>query len=154
MRVEQIMSEMPYYCGPGDNLGTATSLMWKGSCGFLPVINDGRLAGVITDRDICIALGTRGVPAGEVKVGEVMSKNVVSCAPEDDVCVVLRLMREKEVHRLPVLQNGTLVGVVSIDDVLLRAAPRPGKEPEITSAEMLQTVEAIDMQHVRRISHN
>ena len=72
MKVKEVMMGTPYYCQPETNLGSATELMWKANCGFLPVQTpDGKVIGVITDRDICIALGTRNRLAGDVAVGEV-----------------------------------------------------------------------------------
>ena len=86
MKVKDAMMETPYYCQPESNLGSATELMWNANCGFLPVQSaDGKVIGVITDRDICIALGTRNCPAGEVSVGQVMSGKLYSCAPDDDI---------------------------------------------------------------------
>ena len=93
MRVVDIMMGTPYFCRPETNLGSATELMWTGNCGFLPVVgSEGKVVGVVTDRDICIALGTRGRPSGEVTVAYVMSKKVYSCAPDDDVRVALSAM--------------------------------------------------------------
>ena len=67
MRVLDVMMGTPYFCRPEKNLGVATELMRKGNCGFLPVVgSEERVVGVVTDRDICIALGTRGRPSGEV----------------------------------------------------------------------------------------
>ena len=142
MKVKDAMMETPYYCQPESNLGSATELMWNANCGFLPVQSaDGKVIGVITDRDICIALGTRNCLAGEVSVGEVMSGELHSCAPDDDIHVALQTMREARIRRLPVMaKNGTLVGVLSMDDILFRAEPRsPGKEPELASDEVVRT---------------
>jgi len=147
MRVLDVMMGTPYHCRPETNLGAATELMWIGNCGFLPVVSEeGRVIGVITDRDICMALGTRGLPSGEVTVAEGMSKNVYFCAPEDDVHVALRAMREGHVRRLPVITNaGELVGVISIDELLLRAEPLTlGRAPELSSEEVIRTLQAIN----------
>ena len=151
MRVVDIMMGTPYYCRPETNLGSATELMWTGNCGFLPVVgNEGKVVGIVTDRDICIALGTRGRPSGSVKVTEVMSQKVHSCAPEDDIHVALRAMREGRVRRLPVIsKSGDLVGVISMDDVLLRAeAPSFGKAPELSTEEVVKTFQAINVRQL------
>jgi len=146
MKVKDAMMETPYYCQPENNLGSATELMWNANCGFLPVQSaDGKIIGVITDRDICIALGTRNCPAGEVSVGEVMSGKLHSCAPDDDIHMALQTMMQAKIRRLPVMaQNGTLVGVLSMDDIVFRAEPRsPGKEPELSSDEVVRTLRSI-----------
>jgi len=151
MRVVDVMMGTPYYCRPESNLGSATELMWTGNCGFLPVMGKGeKVSGIITDRDICVALGTRGRPSGEVRVDEVMSSKVFSCAPEDDIHLALRAMREGHVRRLPVItKQGALVGVISMDDVLLRAqAPSMGKAPELSSDEIVKTFRAINVRQL------
>lgn len=147
MRVVDVMMGTPYHCRPDTNLGTATELMWTGNCGFLPVVGEeGRVVGIITDRDICVALGTRGRPSGDVTVAEVMTSKVYSCLPEDDIHVALRSMREEHVRRLPVItMHGALVGVISMDDVLLRAETAgAGKTPELSSEEIVKTYREIN----------
>jgi CBS domain-containing protein len=147
MKVVDVMMGTPYHCRPETNLGSATEMMWTGNCGFLPVVgHDEKVVGIITDRDICVALGTRGRPSGEVTVAEVMTSNVHSCAPQDEIHKALRAMREGHVRRLPVIsKEGRLVGVISMDDVLLRAeAPSLGKNPELSSEEIVKTYRAIN----------
>jgi CBS domain-containing protein len=151
MKVVDVMMGTPYYCRPETNLGAATELMWTGNCGFLPVVqNDGKVIGIITDRDICIALGTRGRPPGEVTVAEVMAPKVYACAPEEDIHAALRAMREGHVRRLPVItREGALVGVISMDDVLLRAEPPTlGRAPELSSEEIVKTFRAINVRQL------
>jgi len=151
MKVKDIMMGTPYYCQQETNLASATELMWNANCGFLPVESaDGMVIGVITDRDICIALGTRNRLAGEVTVAEVLTGKLYSCAPDDDVHMALQTLMEATVRRLPVVsQNGTLVGVLSMDDILLRAEPSSlGKEPELSSDEVVRTFRAITQRRV------
>jgi len=148
------MTGTPYYCQLDSNLGSATELMWVGNCGFLPVMGaDGKIVGVVTDRDICIALGTRNRPAGDVTVREVMSNRLFACAADDDVHIALRTMQEGGVRRLPVIsQNGTLVGVISMDDLLLRAETAGiGKQPELSTEEVVKTYGVIDQRRVPQI---
>lgn len=154
MRVVEVMMGTPYYCCPETNLGIATELMWKGNCGFLPVVGEeGKIVGVLTDRDICVALGTRNRPAGELTAAEVMTQKVYSCAPEDEIHVAMRVMREGRVRRLPVVsRKGDLVGVVSIDDVLVRAEPLSlGRVAELSSEEVVRTFQAINTRPVPQI---
>lgn len=151
MRARNVMTSTPYFCRPENNLGTATQYMWEGNCGFLPVMgNDNKIVGVITDRDICIAFGTRNRLPGEINVGEVMSRKVFSCSAEDDIHVALRRMQEGQVRRLPVTsQEGSLVGVISLDDILCQAEPLSlGKMPELTNEEILRTCKIVNRQQV------
>jgi len=144
----------PYYCQPETNLGPATELMWNANCGFLPVETaDGKAIGVITDRDICIALGTGSRLPGDIAVCEVMSDKLYSCAPDDDIHMALQAMKEEKVRRLPVIdQKGSLVGVISMDDILLRTGPMSlGREPELSSEEVVRTYWAITQRQVPQL---
>jgi len=154
MKVKDVMMGTPYYCQPETNLGSATELMWNADCGFLPVESaDGKVTGVITDRDICIALGTRNRPAGEVTVAEVLTGKLYSCTPDDDIHMALHTMKDARVRRLPVLsENGTLAGILSMDDILPRAEPSSfGKEPELSSDEVVRTLRSITQRRVPEI---
>jgi CBS domain-containing protein len=141
MRVREVMMGTPYYCQPETNLGSATELMWNANCGFLPVETaDGKVIGVLTDRDVCIALGTRSRLASDIGVGEVMSGKLSSCAPSDDIHVVLQTMKEEKVRRLPVsAQKGALVGVLSMDDIRTLVLPE-GVNVEKLTAEYVNGV--------------
>jgi CBS domain-containing protein len=141
MKVKEVMMGTPYHIPLEANLGMATELMWRGNCGFLPVVDaEKKVCGVITDRDICVALGTRNQTAGQVLVEKVVQRKVYACNPEDDIHVALQTMREGHVRRLPVVDfNGGLAGVVSMDDLLLRAEPdREGREPELSADEVVR----------------
>ena len=154
MKVKDAMTGTAYYCQLDTNLGSATERMWVGNCGFLPVMGpDGKIIGVVTDRDICIALGTRNRLPGDITVGEVMSDRLFACSPDDDVHIALQLMQEGGVRRLPVIgANGALVGVISMDDLLVQAeAPGIGRRPELSIEEVLRTYRAIDQHRVRQV---
>ncbi len=154
MKVKEVMMGTPYYCQPETNLGSATELMWNANCGFLPVAtSEGKVIGVVTDRDICIALGTRGQLAGDISVGEVMSDKLHSCVPDEDIHIALQTMKDGKVRRLPVIAaNGTLVGVVSMDDILLRAEPTsPGRHPDLSTDEVVRTYRAINQRQVPQV---
>jgi CBS domain-containing protein len=138
---ERVIMGTPYHIPLDANLGMATELMWKGNCGFLPVVNtEHKVCGVITDRDICVALGTRNQTAGQVRVEEMVQRKVYACNPEDGIHIALQTMREEHVRRLPVVDfYGNLTGVVSMDDLLLRAEPdRAGREPELSADEVVR----------------
>jgi CBS domain-containing protein len=146
MKVKDLMTGKPWHCLTETNLGSATELMWNANCGCLPVLSvDGKVTGVITDRDICVALGTRNRVAGDVTVAEVMSDKLYSCAPDDEIHLTLQTFREARVRRLPVVgRDGSLVGVLSIDDILSRAEPKAlGKEPELSTDEAIRTFRSI-----------
>jgi CBS domain-containing protein len=133
MKVQDLMTVSPEACHPDDNLAHAVSQLWKADCGALPVVDHaGRLAGILTDRDICIALGTRDARASESSVGSVMRTSVEMCEPDDDVLTALARMADRRVRRLPVVDaEHRLLGIVSLGDAALAAGAgrntvRPG----------------------------
>jgi CBS domain-containing protein len=150
MKVEHLMTERVASCGPGDNLAEAAALMWKADCGTLPVVADGgKVIGIITDRDIAIALGTRNVRSSEIPVGDVMSKNVYGCAPGDDIHTALKTMRRDRVRRIPAIdEGGRLRGMISMNDVVLHAEKLDGhKTVDISYDDAVNTLKAICEHH-------
>jgi CBS domain-containing protein len=133
MLVESLMTRDVEVCGPDSTLGDAAGVMWRRDCGVVPVVEeDGRVVGVVTDRDICMALSMRGQRAGEVRVAEVMTKGVETCTPVDDVGEALEAMARRQVRRLPVVDSrGRLVGILSLNDIIRRT--RKGKSKKRVS---------------------
>lgn len=131
MKIKAIMIEPVESCGPDTNLKSVVETMRTQGCGIVPVVNDrGEVIGVVTDRDVCIALGTRDVPASTLVARNVMTQPVVGCAPEDDCVAALLTMEEHHLHRLPVLGiGGVLLGIVSIDDIIRWAVRAPATDP-------------------------
>lgn len=123
MKVREVMTREAIHCGPESTLEEAAFLMRKHNCGFLPVVGDGEnVIGVITDRDICIALGTRNRKPSDLRVWDVMPHKLFTCMEGDDVHCALKTMRGAKIRRLPVVdRDGSLVGVLSIDDIVLHA---------------------------------
>ena len=146
MKVKDVMTTHPNVCGTDTNLAAATAIMWNGDCGILPVVEDGGyVVGVITDRDICIAIGTRGWLASDLSVRDVISGKVVACLPDSDVLEALETMRKQKVRRLPVVDNeGKIQGILSLDDVATRAqATSIGKKPDLSLEDVALTLKAI-----------
>jgi IMP dehydrogenase len=121
MTIRNVMTAEVTACHLNTNLATATALMWENDCSALPVLSDtGELAGVLTDRDICIALGTRNVRASELTAAQVISGLALVCNATDDALVALRKMRASRIRCLPVVSpDGMLEDMVSIDDFIL-----------------------------------
>jgi CBS domain-containing protein len=144
MKVKDIMVGRPVTCSPDTNLGAAVELLWDRNCGFLPIVgSDGKLNGVVTDRDICIALGTQNRLPAEICVGEVTTGEIYSCAPEDDIHTALATMRKERVRRLPVVDGrGVLQGVLSMDDVVFHVGAGKGRG-ELSHEEVVNTFKAI-----------
>ena len=127
MKVRDLMTTEVRTCAPETNLGAAAALMLDGDCGILPVVDNGALVGVVTDRDLFIALATRNRLASEIHVGQVMRSPVTSCLPDDDVQDVLAAMKQHRIRRLPVEGFGGVVsGIISMNDIVLAAGSRKG----------------------------
>ena len=125
MQVRDIMTASPVTCTPETSLAIAASRMAEAECGILPVVNERRnLVGVITDRDICLAVSRTHRNAVSISVREVMTRKVVSVGPADDMRRALALMRSASVRRVPVVDDaGSIIGLLSIDDVIVRVSP-------------------------------
>jgi CBS domain-containing protein len=123
MKVQEVMTQDVKACFPDTNLAAAAVLMWENDCGILPVVaNGGNTVGVITDRDIAIAVGTRGRAPQELRVDEVIQGPVVACSLDDDVHSALKTMRKDKLRRLPVLNSeGELKGILSINDLVVHS---------------------------------
>lgn len=124
MKVREVMTGEVDACQTTTNLAAAAALMWKRNVGALPAVNDqGRVIGVITDRDICMAEATRPKLAAEITVMDVISGDVYTCSPGDEVEAALAVMQLHQVRRLPVVDDdGSLQGILSLDDVVLHAS--------------------------------
>lgn len=125
MHIEQLMTRPVAHCGRHSTLADVARVMWNEDCGFVAIadMEEGRLVGVITDRDICMAALSRGMPLYEIPVEHAMARHVVTVRPEEDVRVALDKMAEHQVRRLPVVDaKDALVGVISLNDVIDAAA--------------------------------
>ena len=142
--VEDLMTRTPWCCAPETNLAEVAELMWKHDCGVLPVVAQGHVLGMITDRDVAIALGTRDVTAREVTAEEVATAPVTYCREDDDIHAALHLLGEARVRRLPVVNaNDELVGMIGVNDLILAARPMDGRKPELDDEEVIETMRRI-----------
>ena len=146
MKVKEIMTGSPKACTLTDNLAQVARLMWEADCGIVPVVAEGgRVVGLITDRDICMASMTKGRNVSNIVVEDVVSGKVFNCKPNDDIHIALETMRENKVRRLPVIAaDGTLLGMLSMNDVMLRAEDtRDKKAPEVSYGDVVNTYKSI-----------
>jgi CBS domain-containing protein len=146
MKVQEVMTSQVKSCRPETNLAAVATLMWEGDCGVLPVVNnEGKVVGMITDRDIAIATATKGRLAAEIAVSEVISGKVYSCTVDEDVKPALKTMRHERMHRLPVVnEDGILQGILCMNDMVLRAEEVRGRHvPDLSYEEVMSTLKAI-----------
>lgn len=118
MKICDIMSDNVVSIGPDEPVSAAARLLKRRNIGALPVCDEsGKLQGMLTDRDIvtrCVALDS---DPQTVKVGEVMSRGIITAGPFDELEQAVRIMSEDQVRRIPVLDGGRLVGMVSLCDM-------------------------------------
>jgi len=122
MLVKELMTTDVVACAPAETLAEVARLMRERDCGFVPVVNsEGAVVGVVTDRDLGLALGGSTRAAERISAAEVMSAPVFACFADENLKAVLATMGSHHVRRLTVLdkQHGHLVGVLSLDDVAL-----------------------------------
>jgi CBS domain-containing protein len=114
MKVEALMTRDPATVRPESTCVEAAVLMKSEDCGSLPVVQDGKLVGIVTDRDIVVrAVAAKKDPA-QVAVSEIMTRGPVTITAETTAADATKLMSEKQVRRLPVVDGGRLVGILAI----------------------------------------
>lgn len=144
MKVKEIMTPDPQTCTTATSTAAAAHLMWQSDCGIIPVVDDGHLVGVVTDRDMYIALATRNERASRLPVGAVATRPAVTCVPEDDVQTALEIMKQARVRRLPVVGFGNVVlGLLSLDDLVMAAETGRG----LRSEDVVNVLKAICRHH-------
>ena len=118
MKCKDIMSKDIACCKSDDSVDRAAQLMKQYNCGSIPVCTNDKIIGIITDRDIAV----RSVASGNTsqnRVGDVMTENVVFGSPEMDVSDAARLMSDRQIRRLPIVENNSIVGIVALGDISL-----------------------------------
>lgn len=146
MKVKDVMMRTPASCEATTNLGAAVEILWNRNCGILPILNSqGKVLGVVTDRDLCIAMGTRNQLPGDVTVGQVVSGKVFTCKPDDDIRDALNTMAREKVRRLPVINDaGQLEGILSMDDIVLHSEGGiAGKASELSHDTVVNTLKQL-----------
>lgn len=146
MKIKEIMTKNAKACTPTSNLAEAAGLMWENDCGILPVVaHGGKVVGLITDRDVCMAAALKHRHLENIAVEEVSSGKVMSCHPDDDVRTALKTMQENKVRRLPVVaDDGTLKGILSMNDIVVNAKEvTDKKDVNVSYADVVQTYKAI-----------
>lgn len=136
MKVKDVMHKGAVAAGPDMSLGDVARRMRDEDVGAIPVSLDGRVVGILTDRDITIRGLAERADVARLTAGDVMSKNVVCCSPNDEVSDAVRTMEARKVRRLPVVDGSqSLVGMLSLGDL----SERVGKA---LSGELIQAVSA------------
>jgi CBS domain-containing protein len=117
--VRDAMTENPRSIGSSASVVEAARLMREGHIGSLPITDDDQLVGMITDRDITTRVVAEAADPQMTSVGDVYSRDLISVEPDKDLEEALQLMARHQVRRLPVVENGKLVGIVAQADIAL-----------------------------------
>lgn len=143
MRIEQLMSRPVHTCRSSDVLSVPAQQMWEHDVGAIPVVDDhGRLVGIVTDRDICMAALLQGKPLHAIPVAAVMTPDVHACEVDDTVETAEQLMKLKQVRRIPVVADGkNPVGILSLNDIAREAGASSKKNG--SDRQVVQTLAAI-----------
>ena len=128
MKVNEVMSRNVHIASPDQSIREAAKAMYELDAGSLPVGENDRLVGMLTDRDIAI----RGVAAGkgpDTRVGDIMSTDVKYCYEDEDTDHVAHNMGDQQIRRLPVLnRDKRLIGIISLGDLAFREGPKPAAD--------------------------
>ncbi|HWO78069.1 MAG TPA: CBS domain-containing protein [Bacillus sp. (in: firmicutes)] len=117
MQVRDVMSTNVESCSSNDSIEAVAQKMKNLNVGAIPVVENGQVVGMITDRDLAV----RGVAENRSNAGDVATtQSVVTCSPDMSVDEAAALMAQHQVRRLPVVENGQLVGIVALGDLAVR----------------------------------
>jgi CBS domain-containing protein len=143
MRIEEIMTRSVAMCRAQEALSAAAQKMWNHDSGALVVVgDDGRLVGMITDRDICMSAWSKGRPLDAIRIEEAMAKQVFAATPEQDIDAAEKLMAENQVRRIPIVDaNNKPIGILSMNDIARRMTPPHGTGDGMSRA--MRTLAAI-----------
>ena len=134
MNIRDVMTPNPRTVSPSDSIQSAARIMREEDTGVVPVVDNGRAIGVVTDRDIVVRAVAEGDVPAERRVRDIATTPLVSVTPDTSTRDAAELMSEHQVRRLPVIENERLVGIVSLGDL----AVKEGKDSR--SGDTLQSI--------------
>lgn len=148
MRVAELMTTDPESCVPTDSCSVAGEIMRRRNCGFVPVVDDiqnRKVIGVVTDRDIALHLLQLDAPGSEIPVRACMTRPAKVVVADTELRDAVDVMERAAVHRLPVVDlSGRLLGVLSLKDIAIAARREwPWTGPHPVERQLTELVEAI-----------
>lgn len=121
MKLREIMTKEVVRIHPEESAAVAARTLSRYNIGALPVCGaDGRLWGMVTDRDLVVRCMASGRPAAQTRVRDVMTSQLITAQPDMDASAAARIMGAEQIRRLPVVENGRLCGMVSLADIAVR----------------------------------
>lgn len=124
--VASVMTAIPLTLPEDAKITDAARVMRANSVGAVMVNREGKLCGIVTDRDIVVRSAAAGSQLEAVPVGEVCTPDPVTVQPDDDIAMVIELMRDRAVRRVPVVRGGKPAGMVSVGDLAVKLGSMPG----------------------------
>jgi CBS domain-containing protein len=115
--LREIMTQNPLACQTNDSIIAAARTMRDGNVGDVVILDKGQIQGILTDRDIVVRALAEGRDPNRTTVGEICSRELTVLSPGDAVSEAVKVMREKAIRRLPVVEGGKPVGIVSLGDL-------------------------------------
>ena len=118
MKISELMTDQVVTVSQDEAVTTAARLLKRHNVGALPVCDgNGKLRGIITDRDIVLRCIAAGEDPRETRISEIMSRSVITASSEDPIDKAARLMSEDQIRRLPIMDNGKVVGMIALGDM-------------------------------------
>lgn len=117
MNISEIMTKQPITAKPDTSLQEIAAMMEKCDIGCVPIVEDSRLVGIITDRDLVVRAVARGMNLTTHQAREIMNTNLCIATPDMDVKAATEMMTTNKIRRLPILDYDKLVGIVSLGDL-------------------------------------
>jgi len=133
MKVQDVMTNDVGFCLLTDDLTKAAGVMRQRDCSIVPILDaEKRVVGVITDRDVGIAVASRDCKPSEIKVEDFCREKIIVCEPNEKINDALKKMRKNQIKRLPVTsQSGELVGIISLTDILSTTSKNKSKNKKL-----------------------
>ncbi len=122
-KINEVMTADPRACDVGDSVAEVARAMREGDTGAIVVTENGQVVGLVTDRDIVVRAVAEGRDPESTSAGDVCSRDLKTLTPDSSVEDAIRIVRERNVRRIPVLQDGRPAGIVSIGDLAIERDP-------------------------------
>lgn len=154
MNVREVMTRDVRTCTRNTPLDAVAKEMWEHDFGCMPVVDsEGRAVAMITDRDVCMAAYTQGLPLGKIFVGSAASRGIVSLREDASLEAAEELMRTNKVRRIPIVDSeGRPVGMVSMNDLARRANGKKRRAGGLDPENIVRTLAAVCEPAARRNS--
>lgn len=149
MNVDEIMTTDIHWCNQNTSLNEIASQMWEYNCGVIPIVDhESKPIGMITDRDIAMSCTLNHKAPWELDASTVLgNRGLFTCSQNDSLDSALAIMKDNKIRRLPVTDNdGFLVGLLSIDDVISRSKNTKAAK-ELSYENTMNTLKAVSFQH-------